>query len=407
MILENSINTSFWLKLSLVNLLLVAVMGVLMRYKICFEFPMLDQKNLQLAHSNFAFTGWVTQTLMVFMISYLKQHFPLLKMTAYLNMLRVNSIVAYGTILTFVLAGYSLSSISFLVLTILIGFWFAIQFILDLRGLRDISVNWFRAALFYMSLSTIGTFSLAYMMLDKHIDQHMYLASIYWYLHFQYNGWFFFACVGLFLNAVRSYIPDTNKLRLIFYLFFAGGIISYILSVLWLNLSIGFIVLAAMGAILQMWGWIKLVLLLKQPLSLLFKEKPAFFRFVFYVLGLAITVKLLLQLGSTIPMVSNLAFGYRPVVIAYLHLILLAIISVSLLLFIWLSGYLRYTKQTTLIMGVVITLIYINQVVLGIQGMTSFVNIVVANLNEYLLVIAILLVLSILRLVFHLRVKVS
>jgi cytochrome bd-type quinol oxidase subunit 1 len=31
--------TAFWVRLSLINLLLVALMGILMRYKIGFEFP--------------------------------------------------------------------------------------------------------------------------------------------------------------------------------------------------------------------------------------------------------------------------------------------------------------------------------------------------------------------------------
>jgi hypothetical protein len=37
----------FWLKFSLINLLIVALIGLLMRYKIGFEFPFLDQKHLQ------------------------------------------------------------------------------------------------------------------------------------------------------------------------------------------------------------------------------------------------------------------------------------------------------------------------------------------------------------------------
>lgn len=52
--------TAFWVRLSLINLLLVALMGILMRYKIGFEFPLFNQKNIQHAHSHFAFTGWIS-----------------------------------------------------------------------------------------------------------------------------------------------------------------------------------------------------------------------------------------------------------------------------------------------------------------------------------------------------------
>ena len=63
-----------WLKLSLISLLTVGLLGVLMRYKICYELPFVDQKHTQHAHSHFAFAGWVTQTLMVFFTSFLVKY---------------------------------------------------------------------------------------------------------------------------------------------------------------------------------------------------------------------------------------------------------------------------------------------------------------------------------------------
>jgi len=66
-------NSKFWLKFSLINLLIVALLGLLMRYKIGFEFPYFNQKSLQHSHSHFAFAGWISHTLMVLMISYLNK----------------------------------------------------------------------------------------------------------------------------------------------------------------------------------------------------------------------------------------------------------------------------------------------------------------------------------------------
>ena len=62
------LNTKFWLKISLLNLCIVASLGVLMRYKIGFEFPYLDQKHLQHSHSHFAFSGWLSHTLVVCLV---------------------------------------------------------------------------------------------------------------------------------------------------------------------------------------------------------------------------------------------------------------------------------------------------------------------------------------------------
>lgn len=407
MVLTKNINGLFWVRLSLLNFLMVAVMGVLMRYKICFEFPILDQKHMQLAHSHFAFTGWVTQTLMVFMIRYLQQQITHFRTGLYLNLLRLNTLIAYCTLFSFALGGYNTLSIVFLGITILIGLVFTIVFIRDTKEIKDTSVSWFRAGLFFMTLSTFGTASLAYMMANKHIDQHTYLASIYWYLHFQYNGWFFFACIGLLLNRLKEYLPNTMALKGIFYLFFAGCIISYVLSVLWLNLSIGWIILAAIGAAMQGWAWIQFLIMVKKPIFSITEEKPLLLRFIFYILAVAITVKFLLQLGSTIPVVSTLAFGYRPVIIAYLHLILLSIISVSLLLFIWLAGFLSFNRFTLWGMGIVFLLIYLNQIVLGVQGIASFANYVLPNTNEILLFIAVFIVAAIVWVISKVRFNVS
>ena len=44
----------FFIKAGLINLTLVALIGALMRYKIGFEFPFFNQKNLLHAHSHYA-----------------------------------------------------------------------------------------------------------------------------------------------------------------------------------------------------------------------------------------------------------------------------------------------------------------------------------------------------------------
>ena len=48
-----------------------------MRYKIAYYLPFIEQANFLHAHSHFAFSGWITQVLMVLMWAFLVQnHFP-------------------------------------------------------------------------------------------------------------------------------------------------------------------------------------------------------------------------------------------------------------------------------------------------------------------------------------------
>jgi len=62
-----------WLTFSILNLTVVALIGVILRIKIAFEFPYFDQKHLHHGHSHFAFDGWITQTLFVLLIIFLKR----------------------------------------------------------------------------------------------------------------------------------------------------------------------------------------------------------------------------------------------------------------------------------------------------------------------------------------------
>ena len=48
-------------------------MGVVLRYKIAWSLPIVDQKYFLHAHSHFAFAGWVSQALMALLIAYISE----------------------------------------------------------------------------------------------------------------------------------------------------------------------------------------------------------------------------------------------------------------------------------------------------------------------------------------------
>src|SRR5664279_5576581 len=113
-----------WLSVAFFNLMLVGVLGCIMRYKIAYSLPFVDQKFLLHAHSHFAFSGWVTQALMVLMIKYLcektlKNHFA-----KYRWILWASLISAYGMLFTFPFEGYALGSIIFSSASIFTGYFF-------------------------------------------------------------------------------------------------------------------------------------------------------------------------------------------------------------------------------------------------------------------------------------------
>ena len=400
-----SFKTTFWIRFSIFNLMLVALLGLLMRYKIIFEFPLLDQKSLQHSHSHFAFAGWVTHTLMTLLIAFIYKHDTLNKITfkKYNLILIGNLICSYVMLISFILQGYGAVSITFSTLSIFVSYWFTSVFFKDCKHLEktSIAIKWFKAALFFNVISSLGTFALAYMMATKSIHQNEYLASIYYYLHFQYNGWFFFACMGLFLDYLKVTSNANRIYSQSFIWLFWSCIAGYFLSTLWLDLPLVIYILTAISAIVQVLIWYLLSKTIVKENKLLFINLPRYLKYLIVFIGFALSAKFLLQLGSTIPSISKLAFGFRPIIIAYLHLILLAIISLFLLFYVYVNDFIAVNKKT--ILGLVLFSIgvVLNEVVLGIQGIASLSYTLIPYVNESLFGIAILLFTSVLWTTFY------
>jgi len=388
--------TQFWLRISLFNLLVVSLFGTVMRYKIGFEFPHFDQKHLQHAHSHFAFIGWITHTLFVLMTSVLQRDLAALQAASYRRLIIANLICSYGMLFSFMLQGYGAISIGFSTMSVLVAYFFSYNFFKDLKHLSDRPyVNWFTAALWFNIISSLGTFTLAFMMASHNFNQNVHLASLYFYLHFQYNGFFMFACMGLLLAKLHQLKPVYRQSNAIFWMFFLSCIPAYFLSVLWANLPVWLFSLVIAAAITQVIAWIKFLVSIKNGII----SKDSLFRsgrYLFLIIAIALSIKLLLQLGSTIPWVSKLAFGFRPIVIAYLHLILLAIISVFLVSYLYIYRLIHVNLLTSIALIVFVTGVYLNEIVLGIQGIASFSYTVVPKANEMLFGIAVLILISLL-----------
>jgi len=132
-----NLDIKYWIKFLLFNLFLVATLGLLMRYKIAFELPFLNQKNIQHSHSHFAFAGWVSQTLIVLMVHFLSKQNVAINLEKYKKIFIVNLVCAYIMLFSFIFQGYGLVSILFSTLSIFVSFWFAILYFKDLFQIKS------------------------------------------------------------------------------------------------------------------------------------------------------------------------------------------------------------------------------------------------------------------------------
>jgi len=360
-------------RLALFNLMLVAFAGVILRYKIAWPLTFVDQKNFLHAHSHFAFAGWVSQALMALLTGYLAEknnnaHFNKYKLLMYANLF-----TAYGMLFSFAAQGYAFLSILFSVLSILVSYIFIIVYWRDLSALQDSSSShyWFKAALVFNAISSLGPFMLAYMMASKHIIQHLYLASVYFFLHFQYNGWFFFVCMGLLCHQLEKYHISQQKLKQVFWLFAIACVPAFFLSALWLKIPQWLYFFVIIAACMQLLGWWLLVKIAGNVTIEIKRSIPRLGTYLFLLSAIALTIKLFLQTGSVIPFLSKLAFGFRPIVIGYLHLVLLAVITIFLIAYMYSFKFLSLNKITISGIIVFVSGIFINEILLMIHGIAD------------------------------------
>ena len=396
---------SFWLKFSVFNFLIVALLGVTMRYKILYSMPFLDQKHLQEAHSHFAFYGWITNVIYVLILNYMHKINAQIDLKKYEKLIVVNLIASFTMLGAFLYGGYFWASIAGSTVALLCSFVFFFFFLRDAKKIQDFSKLWFLAGLFFAVISSVGVFNLGYMMMSKTATQDLYLASEYYYLHFQYNGFFIFSCIGFLLFSMKqagSGISEKQN-KLIFWLLFIGCVIGYGLSVLWMKMPVSIFAVIVVATIMQTIGAVLLFVFIKKNWTNLVLKWSSMHRFVLLYAGFAFAVKIALQLGSTIPALNQFAFGFRNVVIAYLHLVLLMCIATFLINQILATHYFTITNK--LLMGFKLLLlgIFLNELILGLMGVFSIKYISIPFANEMLLGVSLLMFASIFWIFLHLK----
>ena len=392
------IKKDVFIKFGLINLAIVAFIGTLMRYKIGFEFPYFSQKHLLHGHSHFAFSGWVSHMLFTFLILFLGNQIQNSKL--FNKLIVANLFCAFGMLIAFIIQGYGSISITFSSLSIFIGYIFAYYYYKELKERRDHPSHlWFKAALFFNILSSLGTFYLAYMMVTKNLEQHAYLASVYFYLHFQYSGWFFFAIVGLIISKF-SVLPGFVYKPSLFYLFFISCLPAYFLSILWADLPWQLYLLPIFAVVLQLLGLFGLLKMIKTHWQHIRQHWAITVQWLLGMALVALIIKLLLQTGSVIPEISKLAFGFRSIVIAYLHLVLLGFITLFLLGYMKLEGHIVSNTKTIWALIIFTICVFANELVLTLQGVASLAYILIPYANEMLFAISAIMFLSMIGLVY-------
>jgi hypothetical protein len=252
-------------------------------------------------------------------------------------------------LISFTWEGYAAVSIAFSALSVLVSYWFACRYWRDLRGA---SVPWpviacTRLALIFLVLSSSGPYLLGYSMSHHIGNRAFYFNSIYLYLHFQYNGWFSFAMLALLFWVLFDKGLAANKRQAGWVIGLFGGacIPACCMSLLWTAPAWWIWATAAIAAVAQLAGLFLLARILWKSFPAWRGRLPPVVAALWAISLSAFALKIFLQAGSVVPALGQFAFSFRPVIIAYLHLVLLCFLTFFLVGFFSGQGLLNIHKN--------------------------------------------------------------
>jgi hypothetical protein len=297
------------------------------------------------AHSHIALLGWVYVALTTLL------HFCFVKNASNSTYQRIfwgTQATLIGMLLTFPFQGYALFSIIFSTLFLIASYTYTYYFWKNIAPIHKESngLKCVKAALIYMVISSFGPWVLGAVMNTLGAQSIWYRLSIYFYLHFQYNGWMLLALLGLFLFVLeqRGHIIPKKGFGRFFKMINFGIIFTFFLSTLWTEPSPWLYVLGGIGAITQIVAFLLYWAHTKNGIEKLSLTNLQ--RQLLYTVVVLTCVKVVLQLITVVPYFALLTTKYLDFTIGYLHLTFLGVISFGLFFFMHYFGLVRVSKSS-------------------------------------------------------------
>ena len=293
----------------------LALLGALLRYMFCFPTG-LNYVYILHAHSHFAF-AWIFLALAVLLAKQVSK-----PVASAFNWVFLATIAcSFAMLISFSLQGYKVISIIFSTLFLLITYRFG--YLIYRRWAENYSglfpTKLVKAGIGFLFLSSLGPLSLGVLKANGNTGV-IYQNAIYFYLHFQLNGWMLFAALALiavsYLKvskiAEKQIVPWLN-------VFILSAIPLFFIFTLWSKPPLWLFFIAFAGAFANALSWFMMLRKLKfttEKLPLLVKMAL-----------IAISLKVIFQVLVCIPQIANWTFMNRNLIIGYIHLISLGSVT--------------------------------------------------------------------------------
>lgn len=374
--------------------ILSALYGLLMRWNFAFPTKFIPYQNLLQSHSHVAFLGWgylsVIGAILFYFVSDVKKQSSVYKAT-----LTVLLVVIPLMLISFPLGGYKVFSIVLLAVFGLTSYVLSFRILKDLQG-NNTSVKLIRYGIYYYLLSSLATWFLAFVIVTQG-KTDLYYNTVYFYLHFLYNGFFVFALFGLLFKIFENQqIIISEKLQKNFFLYLIIACVpAYALSVLW---STDLLLINVIGFVASVLQFISLVFLLKILQQAFLQINWSFIsKLLLKFAVISYSIKIISQILSAFPFIVEKSLALKPFfIIGYLHLFTLGFLSVLLFLILDQLSKINLQKKTSKV-GILLFLsgVFITETLLFLQGFLFLLQFsAIKNYNLILLIFSFLMVIG-------------
>jgi hypothetical protein len=367
---------------------------LLIRWNFTFPIPSFSYKNILQSHSHVAFLGWgfmvVVYTVYRVYLTNIQQCKLIYKVT-----LPILFLTIFLMLISFPISGYKLFSIILLTVFGITSYVLLFQLLKDLTR-NTIPVKFIKYGIYYYILSSLATWFLAFVLMNFG-KTDLYYNTVYFYLHFLYNGFFVFTLFGLLfklleINKVSLNIKYVNN----FFVYLNIACIpSYALSVLWSKVSSIFYIIGFAASFLQIIALFFLFKIAKNIFAKIHWHKISIFILKFLLIAFAL--KIIMQFFSSFPYFVEKSLALKPYfIIGYLHLFTLGFMSVFLLLILKELTIITFNSIISKV-GILMFLlgVFVTEVLFFTQGFLLLVRYpIIENYNKLLLIFSFLIVSS-------------
>lgn len=327
-----------WYLIAFSNLLIAAIMGALLRAQFLGEIPFVRFRPWMHAHSHVAMLGWLFTGIVV-VLTHDGGRGTLSR--GMQRMLVVLQVAVVGMLLSFPMQGYGAVSISASTLHMVVSYFvLALLWRQSLAWPREGSGRLTRWSIILYFLSTLGVWAMAPLIATGNQGKEIYYWAVQFYLHFQFNGWFWFAALALGVRwAERQGFPLRID-RLTLGLWIASAVLTYALAIAWSEPHPAVFATVSAGVLLQAWAAMRSLRILKRLQRRAHEQFPTWGKVLVGVALVGMGMKVLVQAAVAMPSVAVMAFTLRSYVMGFVHLNTLAIMTTLLLVYALLQGWL-------------------------------------------------------------------